>query len=81
MVLFFGASNRSWHAPIGHCGKLEAMLRIIHREQHDAQTPMDWIVVADDDTRMDVPKLLNYLSYMDPAEVLLIGIWSARSAP
>eukprot|EP00667_Euglena_gracilis_P010189 EG_transcript_10367 len=55
----------------GHCGKTMALLRDLHRRYTLPQVA--WFVVADDDTLLSVPRLLDALSLLDPDTPVFAG--------
>ena len=56
---------------MGHCGKLEAMLKRMY--SHADIKDKEWLVVADDDTILGVPHLRRLLACYDPSEAIVLG--------
>ncbi|CAK9042170.1 unnamed protein product, partial [Durusdinium trenchii] len=53
----------------GHCTKMQAILRYLHRFEPDRR----WYVVTDDDTLVNVPRLLRVLDSHDDREAIYLG--------
>ncbi|KAM3869619.1 beta-1,3-glucosyltransferase-like, partial [Diretmus argenteus] len=54
----------------GHCGKTFA---ILGRFLSDAVPKADWLLIADDDTLISLPRLLRLLRCYDPKEAVSLG--------
>ena len=52
----------------GHCKKSEYIL-----DYFGAKSDFDWLVIADDDTAMHVPVLLDVLALYDPSVPTVLG--------
>ncbi|CAD6186921.1 unnamed protein product [Caenorhabditis auriculariae] len=58
----------------GHCGKTWAMLqRFAELKAENKLKDILWLVIADDDTLLSVPRLRKLLSCYDPNEKIIIG--------
>ncbi len=55
----------------GHCAKTLAILtRFLH---HPEGIAFPWLVVADDDTLLSIPRLFQLLACYNPKEAVIIG--------
>ncbi|CAH1232352.1 B3GLCT [Branchiostoma lanceolatum] len=55
----------------GHCGKAYAIIKQFDTKEDLKK--MDWLVIADDDTLLSVPRLLRVLSCYDPSTPIFLG--------
>ncbi|KAI8507526.1 fucose metabolic process [Branchiostoma belcheri] len=55
----------------GHCGKAYAIMKQFHTNENLKK--MDWLIIADDDTLLSVPRLLRVLSCYDPSDPIFLG--------
>ncbi|XP_019633421.1 PREDICTED: beta-1,3-glucosyltransferase-like [Branchiostoma belcheri] len=55
----------------GHCGKAYAIMKQFHT--YENLKKMDWLIIADDDTLLSVPRLLRVLSCYDPSDPIFLG--------
>ncbi|CAJ1361453.1 unnamed protein product [Effrenium voratum] len=53
----------------GHCTKMQAILRYLHKYQPNKR----WYVVTDDDTLVNVPRLLRVLNSHDDTQAVYLG--------
>ncbi|CAI4222572.1 unnamed protein product [Auanema sp. JU1783] len=55
----------------GHCAKTFAILN--HFYHNNAQNNFDWLIIADDDTLLSIPRLKKLLQCYNPKKKLIIG--------